>query len=332
MIAIGENAFARCDSLVSISVDVANPVFSSSNGVLFNKSRTVLIRCPGGFSGTHAIQPGVTVIEDHAFSGCTKLTGVVIPAGVTTIGENAFSGCRSLNGLTLPDSLVLIGDEAFYGCIEFNSVTIPVSVTHLGDYAFTACDGLESVSILSNAPSFGWIAFRDCFKLSRMAFAGNAPTVDTGLAKEKLPDLKIYYFNGKTGFTSPTWFGYPTVNMGNGNPTADWLVSKALPFDANLSDDTNGDGVSLLMAYALNLDPNTNFSGSMPQPVFTAGEMSLSFYAGTAGVTYTVTASGDMVNWSTNGVTVSGPDANQIRTATVARTGPLRFMRLAVSR
>jgi hypothetical protein len=86
--------------------------------------------------------------------------------------------------------------------------------------------------------------------------------------------------------------------------------------------------VNLLMAYALNLDPNQNLSDRMPRPVFTAGEMSLSFYAGTAGVSYAVEASEDVVEWSTEGVTISEPDANQIRTATVDRASPARFMRL----
>jgi len=38
-----------------------------------------------------------------------------------------------------------------------------------------------------------------------------------------------------------------------------------------------------------------------------------------------------MATWSADGVTISAPDANKFRTATVTRTGPNRFMRLAVS-
>jgi hypothetical protein len=68
----------------------------------------------------------------------------------------------------------------------------------------------------------------------------------------------------------------------------------------------------------------------LPQPVFAAGEMSLSFYAGTAGLSYAVEASADMQTWTTAGVSLSEP-VNQIRTASVAMTGPARFMRLVVS-
>ena len=35
----------------------------------------------------------VEKIESGAFSGCSALNNVVIPASVKTIGESAFSGC-----------------------------------------------------------------------------------------------------------------------------------------------------------------------------------------------------------------------------------------------
>lgn len=55
----------------------------------------------------------VTGIGDSAFSGCSSLTGIELPAGITSIGVNAFSGCRSLTEIKLPESLTIIGDYAF---------------------------------------------------------------------------------------------------------------------------------------------------------------------------------------------------------------------------
>ena len=45
------------------------------------------------------------------------------------------------------------------------------------------------------------------------------------------------------------------------------------------------------MAYALNLDPKQNLSGSMPKPVIAGNQMSLTFYAGSSGVTYSAETS-----------------------------------------
>lgn len=49
-------------------------------------------------------------------------------------------------------------------------------------------------------------------------------------------------------------------------------------------------------------------------------------------MTYTVQASTDMENWTTEGVTVTSPDADGNRTATVAAGEgiPARFIRLLV--
>ena len=69
----------------------------------------------------------------------------------------------------------------------------------------------------------------------------------------------------------------------------------------------------------------------MPQPVIAANQMSLTFYAGSAGITYSVEASTDLRTWSTAGVTISTPDANNFRTATIPITNSGCFMRLKVT-
>lgn len=111
-------------------------------------------------------------------------------------------------------------------------------------------------------------------------------------------------------------------------PFSTWLLAKGLPANTNLLSDPNGDGVSLLMAYAFNLNPAHNLSGSMPRPVVTADRMDLTFYAGNADVAYLVETSTDLSFWSTAGVTLSTADANGMRTATFLKAGPTRFMRL----
>ena len=85
------------------------------------------------------------------------------------------------------------------------------------------------------------------------------------------------------------------------------------------------------MDYALNLNPKQNQSGSIPQPVIAGNQMTLSYSAGSTGVTYTVETSADMQTWTTNGVTLSAPDAKKFQTATVPMTGQNLFMRIRVS-
>jgi hypothetical protein len=129
---IGAYAFDSCTNLTGITVDESNPVYSSLDGVLFNKDKTVLIQCPGGKTGAYTIPDSVTNIGSAAFSSCIRLTSVTIGSGVISIG----------NGI-------------FYNCVSLTSVTIPGSVASIGIRAFDSCTNLEGVYFLGHAPSLG---------------------------------------------------------------------------------------------------------------------------------------------------------------------------------
>ena len=125
--------------------------------------------------------------------------------------------------------------------------------------------------------------------------------------------------------------GNNRISMGAYSPVAPWLISNGFAYNTALTNVPNNDGVPLLMDYALNLDPTQNQSASIPKPVVSGSQMSLTFYGGSAGVTYIVQTSTDLQYWSTSGVTFSGPDAYNNFTATIPITGSKEFMRLKVT-
>ena len=178
--------FSGCTSLTRITVDTANPKYSSLDGVLFNKALNTLILCPYGRSGTYMIPDSVINIGDGAFGDCTRLTSVAIPSSVTNIDEQVFSGCTSLTHITVDttnpkySSLdgVLFNKEqtSLILCPYGRSGTymIPDSVTNMvlrrspnaptdqrddpdsviiGDFAFYECARLTSVTILTASPA-----------------------------------------------------------------------------------------------------------------------------------------------------------------------------------
>jgi hypothetical protein len=90
---IGKAAFSRCSSLMALTVNASNPVYSSVDGVLFDKSQTTLISFPSGRTGSYTIPESITSIGESAFLDCTNLTSVTIPDGVTSIEMAAFGDC-----------------------------------------------------------------------------------------------------------------------------------------------------------------------------------------------------------------------------------------------
>ena len=83
---IGDGAFSGCTSLTAITVDTLNSVYSSVDGVLFNKPDHAH-PMSGGKAGSYTIPNSVTSIGDYAFESCTSLTSVTIPNSVTSIGD-----------------------------------------------------------------------------------------------------------------------------------------------------------------------------------------------------------------------------------------------------
>ena len=129
--------------------------------------------------GTITFDGPVTSIGNHAFSGCSSLTSIIIPKSVTSIVDDAFANCDALTFIIIPKSVTSIGNFAFYGCYALTSVTIPNSVTSIGDNAFDGCYALTSITIPESVTSIGYSAFGDCDALNSIVVAEGNPNYDS---------------------------------------------------------------------------------------------------------------------------------------------------------
>ena len=230
---IDDLAFNGCEKLTQINVDTANTVYSSENGVLFNKEKTELIRYPAGKTDTaYAIPDRVTSIGWGTFSGCSSLTSITIPDSITSIGTCAFEGCKkltqinvdkantvylSVNGVlfnkektelirypagktdtayAIPDSVTSIGWGTFSGCSSLTSITIPDGVTSIGDLAFDGCNSLTSITIPNSVTSIEDSAFSGCSSLKDVYYSGTQEQwkkISIGSYNGYLTNAKIHY-------------------------------------------------------------------------------------------------------------------------------------------
>ena len=156
---------------------------------------------------------GITEIGDGAFRGCSGLTSLNLPAGITEIGEDAFMGCRGLTSLNLPAGITKIGEEAFRGCSGLTSLNLPASITEIGYSVFSNCSGLTSLTLPAGITEIGGFAFQGCSGLTSLNLPagitsiGNCAFVDcSGLTSITLPagitSIGFDAFAGCSGLTS----------------------------------------------------------------------------------------------------------------------------------
>jgi hypothetical protein len=234
--AIGSNAFEGCTSLRSVTIPenvttietksfINTPSLTCLN---YNAVNVTAGSYPFEYSGssegmTVTVGSRVTAIPANAFtwSGISRLvfTGRAV---CTSIGKNAFSQCSLLKEVAIPASVVSVGDFAFtndyalstvnYDAVDAVSgtniffsdkstaaplvVNFGASVKMVPDYIFNECSTLTEVGFDSacSCISIGVRAFADCTSL----VACNVP--------DTVVEIKDYAFNSckkLSGITIP---------------------------------------------------------------------------------------------------------------------------------
>ena len=135
----------------------------------------------------------VVEIGDNAFSGCNRITSVVVKEGVTRIGSQAFFGCysmtsivlpstainyawrsfcdcRSLKSIIIPEGTKVINDAMFCGCPSLEIVSLPESIEKIENAAFQGASSLHTINFPQSLKEIGTYAFVDCKNLSSILF------------------------------------------------------------------------------------------------------------------------------------------------------------------
>jgi len=272
---IEHGAFSDCYSLTKIEVNGSNTVYKSVNGILFSKDGTTLYTYPAGLSGSYSVPSSVKTIESDAFSGCRKMTSIILPSTVTKIGDYAFFDCSGLTSFNVPASVTRIGASTFERCIKLNNITLRDGLTSIGGNAFAYCSSLKNISLPETLITLGKETFLNCTALSQI-YIPKSTTAIANNVFSNTNNITAYVYSGSTAHTycknnnidfelisaTPTlvrlsgasrydtanniaksgWTSAETVILANGTNFADSLVGVTLSkaFDAPILLTANG--------------------------------------------------------------------------------------------
>ena len=180
---IGNTAFSDCSSLATVTFEKGSRLKTIGNNAYYRCTSLTSIEIPAS----------VETIEKKAFMHCSSLATVTFEKGsqLKTIAgdsyDGAFSDCSSLTSIEIPASVETIGKEAFKRCSSLATVTFEKgsqlktigggysSSSHFGTYsdyygAFSDCTALTSIEIPASVETIEATAFKRCSKLTTVTF------------------------------------------------------------------------------------------------------------------------------------------------------------------
>ncbi len=216
---ITAGAFENCSGLEHITVSINNTRYKAAGDCLIDKLNNSLVAgCKNSIIPDNG---SVTQIAQYAFSGCSQLTSLHIPASVSYISDNAFSRLTALAEITVDENNAaysgsgncLIDKSNKRLILACNNSVIPNdgSVTEIGAYVFNGSLELTDITIPS------------C-----MTFIDYAAFDQSDIKNVYIEDLESF-LKIKLGNSNGAWHSYPLQVGGNFYLNGELLTELTIP-------------------------------------------------------------------------------------------------------
>ena len=173
------NPFVPCRSLEWIEVEEDCPLFSSADGVLFNKDKTRLVGYPEASPReSYTVPENVTYIYANAFNYLQHLKNLTIPDAVKELYSGSFLGSVSLEKVKLPSRLEVLEQYLFKNCQNLKSVEIPKGIAFIMNQAFEGCSSLNNITLPEGVTVIMDETFKDCSGLTIINLPQSLTTIE----------------------------------------------------------------------------------------------------------------------------------------------------------
>ena len=188
---INGDAFERCTRLESITVNSKNKNFTVYKGVLYNKSKTALVKYPvAKIPASCTVLKSVKTIRAKALAGSSKLKTVNLGKNVKTIKASAFYCSLSINKFTVDKSNkyfsvkdgVLFNKKktviVFYPCAKSGTTySVPKGVTKVSANAFADASKLTEVKLPATLITISTKSFQNAYRLKTATLPAKLKTI-----------------------------------------------------------------------------------------------------------------------------------------------------------
>lgn len=157
---INSEALNGCSKITAYSAGT-NTNFKTIDGMLVDKTGTILVACPQGRTGTITVPKGIKTIGTSAFQ-YSKASNIILPNTVTALDSCAFEYCNNIKEITIPGSIYQISEACFWGCENLNKVTVENGVSRIWRNAFYGCGKLKKITLPNSLTYIHKTAFSDC--------------------------------------------------------------------------------------------------------------------------------------------------------------------------